>query len=122
MSDQKVIAEVSTTLTIAQWIASFQTSAKTLLYAKQRADREFDRYFPKICRYITKIEAEIVREPERAGYKITVYVTCPLDVVQAFHKEAGVHVDIPLDQIRYRPIELSQVEREWLDSLKESRK
>ena len=108
-------AEVSTTLTIVQRVSLTFDSFDTLPYAKQRADREFDRYFPKIYPYITKIEAEIVREVGIIGYLIRVYVTCPLEVVQEFHKAAGVHVEIPREEITYRPIELSLVERKWLE-------
>ncbi len=95
-------AEVSTTLTIVQRVSLTFDSFDTLLYAKQRADREFDRYFPKIYPYITKIEAEIVREVGIIDYLIRVYVTCPLEVVQEFHKAAGVYVDIPREQITKR--------------------
>src|SRR5258708_9624096 len=77
-----------------------------LLYAKREADREFDRYFEKIHPYITRIEAAILRESflaeSNVGYLIRVYVTAPLDVVQELHKAAGVHIDIPRQQITYR--------------------
>ena len=113
-------AEVSTTLTIRQLTSMGVTEAQALLYAKQRADREFDHYFPKIYPYITKIETVIVREEKYLpkgcmGYMIRVHVTAPLEVVQEFHKAAGVHVDIPREEITYRPIELSPVEQEWLE-------
>ncbi len=95
-----VKAEVSTTLTIVR-----RAPCDMLLYAKQQADREFDRYFPKIHPYITRIEAQILREIFLAegyvGYLIRVYVTCPLEVVQEFHKATGVYVDIPPEQITY---------------------
>ena len=100
-------AEVSTTLTIRQLTSTGVTEANALLYAKQRADREFDHYFPKIYPYITKIETVIVREEKYLpkgcmGYMIRVYLTCPLDVVQGFHKAAGVTVEIPREEITYR--------------------
>ncbi len=98
-----VKAEVSTTLTIFQHASSYLFSAETLLAVKQRADREVDRYFPKLWPYITKIEAEIVRTGDGVGYKIIVHVTAPLEVMQAFHTAAGVHVEIPREQITYRP-------------------
>src|SRR5260221_4680179 len=113
MNDQKVIAEISTTLTISGYaFPSFE--GENLLHLKQRADRQFDHYFQKLYPYITKIETEIERGNSRMGYTIRVHITAPLDVVQAFHKKVGVHGDISPEQIRYRPIELSQVEREWL--------
>ncbi len=100
-------AEVSTTLTIRQLTSPGVSEDLALLYAKQRADREFDHYFPKIYPYITKIETVIVREkylPEGSlGYMIRVHVTAPADVVQAFHTAAGVHVDISREQITYKP-------------------
>ena len=112
-----VKAEVSTTLTIFK-----RASPDMLLYAKQQADREFDRYFPKIHPYITRIEAVILREIFTAecyvGYLIRVYVTCPLEVVQEFHKATGVHVDIPQEQITYR-YDSEADTKNWLDSLKE---
>jgi len=98
-----VKAEVSTTLTIFQQASSYLFSAETLLAVKRRADQEVDRYFPKLWPYITKIEAEILRTMDGVGYKIIVSVTAPLEVVQAFHVAAGVHVDIPREQITYRP-------------------
>ncbi len=89
-----VKAEISTTLTIVK-----RAPVDALLYAKQQADREFDRYFPKIHPYITRIEAAILREFFLAegyvGYLIRVYVTAPLEIVQEFHKAAGIYVDIP---------------------------
>jgi len=96
-------AEVSTTLTIVQHASSYLFSPETLLYVKWRADQQFDRYFLKLWPYITKIEAEIVRTMDGVGYKIIVHFTAPADVVQAFHTAAGVHVDIPREQITYRP-------------------
>jgi len=112
-----VNAEVSTTLTIVK-----RAPVDMLLYAKQQADREFDHYFPKIHPYITRIEAVILREIYLAegyvGYLIRVYVTCPLEIVQEFHKAAGVYVDIPPEQITYR-YDSEADKKSWLDSLKE---
>ncbi len=110
------LAEVSTTLTIVK-----RAKPEELLYAKQQADREFDHYFPKIHPYITRIEAVILREIFLAegyvGYLIRVYVICPLEVVQEFHKAAGVHVDIPREQITYKH-DSEAATKIWLDSLK----
>ncbi len=93
-----------------------------LLYAKQQADREFDHYFPKIHPYITRIEAVILREIYLAegyvGYLIRVYVTCPLEIVQEFHKASGIYVDIPPEQITYR-YDSEADKKSWLESLKE---
>jgi len=96
-------AEVTTTLTIFQHASSYLFSAETLLAVKRRADQELDRYFPKLWPYIRSIEAEIVRTGDGVGYKIRVHITAPLEVVQAFHTAAGVHVDIPREQITYKP-------------------
>ncbi len=99
--------EISTTLTI-QKMASVEAGTVGLMEAKKAADRELDRYFPRIHPYITRIEAAIVRELFLAegvqAYLIRVYVTAPLDVVQEFHKAAGIHVDIPREQIIYREV------------------
>ncbi len=109
-------AEVSTTLTIRQLTSPGVTEANALLYAKQRSDRQFDRYFPKIYPYITKIETEIMREEEflpegSIGYMIRVYLTCPLSVVQEFHKEAGVHVDISTSEVDIRRNEYAKTSK-----------
>ena len=99
-------AEVSSTLTI-QKFASIEAGDIGILGAKRDADRELDRYFPCIHPYITRIEAAIIRElyaiEGYQAYLIRVYVTCPLHVVQEFHKAAGVQVEIPQEQIRYKP-------------------
>ncbi len=112
-----VKAEVSTTLTIVK-----RAPTDMLLYAKQQADREFDRYFPQIHPYITRIEVAILREIFLAegsvGYLIRVYVTCPLELVHELHKASGIHVDIPQEQITYRYDSEAETKR-WLDSLKE---
>src|SRR6266702_7706126 len=100
------IAEVSSMLTI-QKFASLDAGDIGILAAKRDADREFDRYFPRIHPYITRIEAAIIRElyaiEGYQAYLIRVYVTCPLPVVQELHKAAGVHVEIPHEEIRYKP-------------------
>ena len=114
-------AEVSTTLTIRK-MARVEDGTRGLLEAKQAADREFDHYFPKIHPYITRIEAVILREIYLAeghvAYLIRVYVTCPLEIVQEFHKAAGVYVDIPQEQITYR-YDSEADTKSWLESLKE---
>ncbi len=113
----EVNTEVSTILTITK-----RAPLDALLYAKQQADREFDRYFEKIHPYITRIEAAILRESflaeSNVGYLIRVYVTAPLDVVQELHKAAGVHIDIPRQQITYRYAR-EVATNSWLESLKE---
>lgn len=100
------LAEVSSTLTI-QKFASLESGDVGILGAKRDADRELDRYFPRIHPYITRIEAAIIRElcaiEGFQVYLIRVYVTCPLHVVQEFHTAAGVQVEIPQEQIRYKP-------------------
>ncbi|SRR6266852_1863978 len=112
----EVKADVSTMLTI-QKMTSLEAGTVGLMEAKKAADRELDRYFPRIHPYITRIECGIVRETYALEgiqvYLIRVYVTCPLEVVQELHKAAGIQVDIPRDQITYRPIEQSPVEQEW---------
>jgi len=98
-------AEVSSTLTI-QKFASIESGDMGILFAKRDADRELDRYFPRIHPYITCIEAAIIRElyaiDGYQAYLMRVYVTCPLHIVQEFHKAAGVHVEIPHEEIRYK--------------------
>ena|SRR5258708_1654815 len=117
----EVKAEVSITLTI-QKTASIEAGTVGLMEAKRAADRELDRYFPRIHPYITRIECGIVREMYAAeGYQMylmRVYVTAPLNVVQDFHKAAGVHIDIPRQQITYR-YDSEVATNSWLESLKE---
>ncbi len=99
-------AEVSTVLTLRR-SASLDDGDIGILLAKRSVDRELDGYFPQIHPYITRIEATILRERYRdrglQTYLMRVYVTCPLHVVQEFHKVAGVQVEIPQEEIRYKP-------------------
>ncbi len=99
-------AEVSFTLTLRR-SASLDDGDFGLLLAKRSVDRELDSYFPRIHPHITRIEAAILRERYRdrglQTYLMRVYVTCPLHVVQEFHKATGVQVEIPQEQIRYKP-------------------
>src|SRR5258708_34179048 len=94
--------KISTTLTIVKtqsYIADqYLAGLPPALLVKLDADEVLNRYIPQIHPYITRIESAYIREIFAAegtiGYLIRVYVTCPLEIVKQFHKEAGVEVDV----------------------------
>jgi hypothetical protein len=66
--------------------------------AKWMAEQEYDAWFEKLHPYIKKAEIHILRElyadRGHVGYLIRVYVEAPAEVVNEFHKAAGVEVKL----------------------------